>query len=235
MKSKVIITMDGTCGSGKSTLARRLAARLGFVYLDTGAMYRALTWKALRSPAEMNDRKALIELARGTEIELRRGGRGVRVFVDGQEVTEVIRTPEVTNAVKFLADIPEVRREMVEQQRVLGETGNAVIEGRDTGTVVFPGADYKFYVDAPLLVRTARRFRDFQEKKSTLSRDEVLSDLVDRDRADKSREVGALRVAEGGIIIDTGETDDPEINLSKILAHLPASLRRAGEGESPGF
>ncbi len=231
MKSKVIITMDGTCGSGKSTLARRLAERLGFVYLDTGAMYRALTWKALRSPVEMNDRKALIELARGTEIELRRGGRGTRVFVDGREVTEVIRTPEVTNAVKFLADIPEVRREMVEQQRALGKAGNVVIEGRDTGTVVFPGADYKFYVDAPLSVRTDRRFRDFQEKKSALTRDEVLSDLVDRDRADRSREVGGLRLAEGGIIIDTGDTDDPEINLSKILSCLPDSIRHSGAGQ----
>ena len=166
MKSdkKIIITMDGTCGSGKSTLARLLAERLNFVYLDTGAMYRALTWKALRSPVEMDDRRALIELARNTGIELRRGGRGTRVFVDGREVTEVIRTPEITNAVKFLADIPEVRQEMVLQQRVLGAAGGVVVEGRDTGTVVFPGADYKFYVDAPLEVRTGRRFRDFQEK-----------------------------------------------------------------------
>jgi len=229
--AKVIITMDGTCGSGKSTLARRLADRLGFVYLDTGAMYRALTWKALRSPVDLNDRPALIELAKSTGIDLRRGGGGTRVFVDGQEVTEVIRTPEVTNAVRYLADIPEVREEMVARQRALGESGEVVVEGRDTGTVVFPGADYKFYVDAPLEVRTSRRFRDFQKKKSAITREEVRSDLVDRDRADRTRPVGALRVAEGGIIIDTGDTDDPEVNLARIIAHLPAPVRPSGEEE----
>ena len=216
--------MDGTCGSGKSTLARLLADRLNFVYLDTGAMYRALTWKALRSPVGLDDREALTELARNTEINLRRGEPGTRVFVDGREVTEVIRTPEVTNAVKFLADIPEVRREMVLQQRALGAAGGVVAEGRDTGTVVLPGADYKFYVDAPLEVRTTRRSRDFQEKETAITREEVLSDLMARDRADKSRKVGGLRVAEGGIIIDTGDTDDPEVNLSKILACLPDSI-----------
>jgi len=116
-EKNLVITMDGTCGSGKSTIAKRLAERLGVVYLDTGAMYRALTWKALRSGGDLADRDQLVALAQNTEIRLRRGEEGTRVFVDGQEVTEVIRTPEITNAVRFLADIPAVRERLVEEQR----------------------------------------------------------------------------------------------------------------------
>jgi len=220
LTKKMVITMDGTCGSGKSTIAKRLAERLGVMYLDTGAMYRAVTWKALRSGCGLNDRRALVSLARGTEIRLRRGEEGTRVFVDGGEVTRVIRTPEVTNAVKFLADIPEVREVLVAQQRQMAETGSVVAEGRDTGTVVFPEADYKFFIDAPLEVRTGRRYREFLAKGIAVTLEEVRRDLIARDRADASREVGALKVAEGGIVIDTGETDDIEANLDKILGKI---------------
>lgn len=217
---KVVITMDGTCGSGKSTIARILARRLGFVYLDTGAMYRALTWKALRSKADLNSPEELIRLAGKSRIDLKSGDDGLRVFIDGQEVTDVIRTPEVTNAVKFVADIPGVRKEMVVQQRKIASAGSVVAEGRDTGTVVFPEADYKFFVDAPLEVRTARRFRDFQDKGLSPDREEVRRDLARRDHADRTRPVGALRPAEDGIIIDTGDTDDVEQNLRKIISRL---------------
>jgi len=212
--------MDGTCGSGKSTIAKRLAERLGFIFLDTGAMYRAITWKALRSPVELDDTEGLIRLARKTEIRLRKGEEGTRVFVDGQEITRVIRTPEVTNAVKFLADIPEVREVLVEQQRQIASARSVVAEGRDTGTVVFPDADYKFYVDASIEVRTDRRFKEFIEKGMEMSSEEVRKDLEKRDHADKSRPVGALRLAEGGIVIDTGETEDVQMNLEKIMAYI---------------
>ncbi len=183
-------------------------------------MYRAVTWKALRSPVDLSDREGLIELAGKTEIRLRRGEDGTKVFADGQEVTEVIRTPEVTNAVKFLADIPEVRRHLVAEQRRIAASRSVVAEGRDTGTVVFPGADYKFFVDAPLEVRTERRFREFEKKGLKVSRAEVQADLEKRDHADRSRPVGALRLAEDGIIIDTGDTEDIETNLEKILAQI---------------
>ncbi len=216
----ITITMDGTCGSGKSTIAKRLAERLGVIYLDTGAMYRAITWKALRSPIELDDTEGLIRLARETEIRLKKGEEGTRVFVDGQEVTRVIRTPEVTNAVKFLADIPEVREVLIEEQREIAASRSVVAEGRDTGTVVFPDADYKFYVDASLEVRTERRFKEFIEKGMETTREEVQADLEQRDHADKTRPVGALRLAEGGIVIDTGETDDIEANLNRILDYI---------------
>ncbi|MEA1927660.1 MAG: (d)CMP kinase [Candidatus Auribacterota bacterium] len=216
----ITITMDGTCGSGKSTIAKRLAERLGVIFLDTGAMYRAITWKALRSPVELDDTEGLIRLARETEIRLKKGDEGTRVFVDGQEVTRVIRTPEVTNAVKFLADIPEVREVLVEQQREIAAARSVVAEGRDTGTVVFPDADYKFYVDASLEVRTERRFKEFIEKGMETPREEVKKDLEKRDHADRTRPVGALRLAEGGIVIDTGETDDIEANLNRILEYI---------------
>lgn len=219
-EKNLVITMDGTCGSGKSTIAKRLAERLGFIYLDTGAMYRALTWKALRSPVELSDREGLIALAEKTEIRLKRGEEGTEVFADGQEVTEVIRTPEITNAVKFLADIPEVRRCLVAAQRQIAASRSVVAEGRDTGTVVFPDADYKFFVDAPIEVRTDRRFREFQKKGVDTTRDEVRADLEKRDHADRTRAVGGLRLAPGGIVIDTGDTDDIEANLDKILARM---------------
>jgi CMP/dCMP kinase len=219
-EKNLTITMDGTCGSGKSTIAKRLAERLGFIFLDTGAMYRAITWKALRSPIELDDTDGLIRLARETEIRLNKGDEGTRVFVDGQEVTRVIRTPEVTNAVKFLADIPEVREVLVEQQREIAAARSVVAEGRDTGTVVFPDADYKFYVDASLEVRTDRRFKEFIEKGMETTREEVKADLEKRDHADKTRPVGALRLAEGGIVIDTGVTNDIEVNLNRILDYI---------------
>ncbi|MDP8236331.1 MAG: (d)CMP kinase [Candidatus Erginobacter occultus] len=218
--TNLVITMDGTCGSGKSTIAKRLAERLGFIYLDTGAMYRAVTWKALRSPVDLSDREGLIELAGKTEIRLRRGEEGTKVFADGQEVTEVIRTPEVTNAVKFLADLPEVRRHLVAEQRRIAASRSVVAEGRDTGTVVFPQADYKFFVDAPLEVRTERRFREFEKKGVKISQGEVRDDLEKRDHADRSRPVGALRLAPDGIVIDTGDTEDIETNLNKIISYI---------------
>lgn len=220
LEKKIIITMDGTCGSGKSTIARCLADRLGLIYLDTGAMYRALTWKALRRRLDLSNRKNLVDLAKNTEIKLRRVEEGTRVFVDGQEVTRVIRTPEITNAVKFVADIPAVRTEMVSQQRKIAASGGVVAEGRDTGTVVFPRADYKFFVDASREVRTGRRYKEFLEKGVEITRAEVKNDLIERDRADKSRSVGGLKVAEDGIVIDTGDTEDIEKNLHKILAHI---------------
>lgn len=217
---KVVITMDGTCGSGKSTIAQHLADRLGFIYLDTGAMYRALTWKALRLGLDLSDQKALVDLAENTEIKLERGRLGIRIFIEGREVTDEIRTPEVTNAVKFLADIPQVRAQVVPRQRKVAELGSVVTEGRDTGSVVFPDADYKFYIDASVEVRTKRRYKDFLEKGIEITRDEVRADLIKRDKDDKSREVGGLRIAEGGIVIDTGDTDDVEENLNKIIAHI---------------
>jgi len=219
-QTRIVVTMDGTCGSGKSTLAKRLAERLGVVYLDTGAMYRALTWKALRSGTDLNDAPALEDLARETEIRLERAEEGTRVFVNGQEVTEVIRTPEVTNAVKYLADLPGVRSVLVEQQRAIAASRSVVAEGRDTGTIVFPAADHKFFVDAPLEVRAERRYREFTQKGVNTSLEEVRRDLEARDQADYSRPVGALRRAPDGIEVDTGETDDIETNLARIMDRM---------------
>ena len=221
MKGKpIVIAIDGTSASGKSTNAKRVAAALGYTYVDTGAMYRAITWKALRSPVELSDLEGLIALAGKTEIRLQRGELGTEVFVDGQEVTEVIRTPEITNAVKFLADIPEVRQYLVTEQRRIAASRSVVAEGRDTGTVVFPEADYKFFIDASLDVRTERRFLEFEKKGLEISRQEVRTDLEKRDHADRSRPVGALRRAPDGIVVDTGETDDIEANLNKILGYI---------------
>lgn len=220
MDGKIVVTMDGTCGSGKSTIAKRLAEELGVIYLDTGAMYRALTWKALATRTDLADAEGLVALARSTRIRLERGEKGTRVFVDDAEATEAIRTPEVTNAVKYLADLPGVRAILVEQQRRIAASRSVVAEGRDTGTVVFPDADYKFFVDAPLEVRTDRRYREFVAKGIPVDREKVRRDLEIRDRADYSRPVGALKLAEDGIAVDTGGTDDIEENLKLILSRI---------------
>ncbi|HPM42474.1 MAG TPA: (d)CMP kinase, partial [Candidatus Omnitrophota bacterium] len=155
----LVIAIDGPAGSGKSTVSKRIAKALGILYIDTGAMYRALTLKAMRHHLDMNDAERLSELARSTEIELEEKSGELKVYLDGEEVSGLIRTPELTNNVKFIARVPGVRHEMVRLQRMAGELKSAVLEGRDIGTVVFPDADFKFYLDASVEERANRRFK----------------------------------------------------------------------------
>ncbi|MBI5124009.1 MAG: (d)CMP kinase, partial [Candidatus Omnitrophica bacterium] len=143
----MVIAIDGPAGSGKSTISKIIAKKKGLLYLDTGAMYRALTLKAIRENLNLEDEKALISLAKSTKIELEDAG-GLHVFLDGKDVSAEIRAPEVTAKVKYIARVPGVRHEMVTLQRSIGAKAGAVLEGRDIGTIVFPDADYKFYLDA---------------------------------------------------------------------------------------
>src|SRR5579862_8462776 len=163
---KLIIAIDGPVGSGKSTLARRVAEMLGYVYVDTGAMYRALALKALRhklSSAEP-DAHALVDLAQDTRIDLRAEEAGQRVFLDGEDVTLEIRTPEVSQAASKIAVNPGVRQVLVAEQRRAGQLGGVVMEGRDIGTIVFPDADLKIYLTASPDVRAERRWREHQQR-----------------------------------------------------------------------
>ena len=198
-----VIAIDGPAGSGKSTVARLVAQRLGFLYIDTGAMYRALTLKALRIKADLNDETGLGALAGSTDIELRQEGGSLKVFLDGEDVTSGIRTPEITNNVKYIARAKPVREHMVKFQRRLGEQGGTVMEGRDIATVVLPDADRKFYIDAAFEVRAQRRYKELKESGSEVSEEDVRKDLKTRDDSDFNRPIGPLKKASDAIIVDT--------------------------------
>lgn len=200
---KIVIAIDGPAGSGKSTVSKLIARRLGLLYIDTGAMYRALTLKAMRIGADLEDEGGLVELARSTDVDLRHEGGNDAVMLDGEDVSGLIRTAELTSKVKYIARVPGVRSEMVRMQRHMGEKSGAVMEGRDITTVVFPDADYKFYLDADPEVRALRRFKELKESGSPVTLKEINNDVIARDESDMKRSVGALKVADDAIVIDT--------------------------------
>ncbi len=206
-REKQIVAIDGPAGSGKSTVARMAAEKLGFLYLDTGAMYRAATWKAMRSGADFEDAGALAASAAGTDIRFEDG----RVFVDGEDVTEEIRTPEVTGNVYRLADVQGVRDAMVLLQRKLGAEGGIVAEGRDIGTIVFPGAEIKIYLDASVSERALRRWRELEKKGLDVPLREVERDIRERDSRDRNRKIAPLKVAEGAVVLDTTDMTVEEV------------------------
>jgi cytidylate kinase len=200
----LVIAIDGPAGAGKSTVAREVAKKLNFTYLDTGAMYRALTLKALRNNLDLEDRNKLIDMAKNTRIDIiSTEDCSIRVFLDEQDVTKEIRSPQITQNVSYLAKIPELRAIMVELQRKFGENNNIVVEGRDITTVVFPNAFKKFYLDADFNERIRRRIKDFEDLNQDISNEEVRSDLLARDKADMTRKVGPLRRADDAIYIDS--------------------------------
>ncbi len=211
--SKITIAIDGPAGSGKSTIAKMVAERLDFTYLDTGAMYRAITYLALQKGI-VDDENAVNELVDGLEVTLNFEDGLTHVFVDGDEVTEHIRTPEVNSKVSEIAAMPFVRKELVRMQQAMGKVGNVVAEGRDITTVVFPDADLKIYLDATVDVRAERRYKEYLEKGVAITLDEVKENIRKRDRIDSGREASPLRVAENAIRVDTSNlTVDEEFEI----------------------
>ena len=177
----MVITVDGPAAAGKSTVAQLLARRLGFRYLDTGAMYRAATWKALRAGVEMDDPRQVAGVAERARIELVPGGDGLRVICDGEDVTQAIRTAEVTESIYHVADEPAARSPLIMQQRLLGRRFDLVAEGRDQGTEVFPEAEVKFYLDASLEVRARRRLLEMAMADCPPTPQEVKQQVARRD------------------------------------------------------
>ena len=211
-KKHLIIAIDGPAGSGKSTTSKYLAAKLGIPYIDSGAMYRATTWKIMQKRIRLTDIRRMTAVAKGIHIHF----KGKRVFADGRNVTKAIRTPELTKNVVYIAREPRIRREMVKKQRALGKKEGAVMEGRDIGTVVFPRADYKFYFDASIAVRTLRRWRDLKKAGKAMPLAQVKKEILFRDRTDKKRKAGALKLARGARVIDTTGLTIPQ-TADKIL------------------
>lgn len=212
----LVIAIDGPAGSGKSTVARKIAAGLKLLYIDTGAMYRALTLKAMREKIDLENEGSLTKLARSTNIDLDDSGAGLKVFLDGEDVAALIRTPELTANVKYIARVAAVRSEMVRLQRSIGEAQGAVLEGRDIGTVVFPDADHKFYLDADVEERALRRFKELKELAQGVALEEIRKDVVIRDKSDMTRAVGALKKADDAVLVDTTDLSVDEV-VDKIL------------------
>jgi cytidylate kinase len=203
------IAIDGPAGSGKSTVARRVAAMLEYLYLDSGAMYRAVALKALERGIPLGNDAALEALARDTRLELtaptaeqEAAGLKNRVFLDGREVTEEIRTREVAQAASRLATIAGVRKVLVAEQQRAGQGGGVVMEGRDIGTVVFPEAELKIFLEASPEVRAQRRWKEHQEKGESLTLLEVLQEVRERDKRDRERKVSPLVKAKDAVLVD---------------------------------
>ncbi|MBU0881629.1 MAG: (d)CMP kinase [Candidatus Omnitrophica bacterium] len=214
-----IVAIDGPAGSGKSTVSKLIAEKLGLVYIDTGSMYRALTLKAMRLKIDLEDGEALTELARSTKIDLLKVSSSLKVLLDGEDVSGLIRTPELTNNVKFIARVSGVRQEMVNLQRVIGGRSSAVLEGRDIGTVVFPEAMFKFYLDADVEERSRRRYKELSAVDQRASLNDIKHDVVNRDESDIKRDVGALKRASDAVFVDTTDLSIEEV-VERLLSYI---------------
>ena len=221
------IAIDGPAASGKSTIGGLLAQRLGYLYLDTGAMYRAVTWVALERRVNIDDEEAVTALARDIEITLTRptvdNGRQYTVLVDGNDVTWEIRRPEVDKGVSSVSAYPGVRQVLTEQQRRIGQRGRVVMIGRDIGTVVMPDADLKIYLDASSEERARRRYLELLERGDEADYEEILLAMKRRDRIDSHRTVAPLKAADDAVKVDTDN-----LSVEKVLQIVGEVVHQAG-------
>lgn len=216
----MIITIDGPAGAGKSSVAKLLASRMGFRFLDTGAMYRAVTWAAMEQGVDIHDADAIAKIAAAIQIEFDQD----RVWVNGQDVTQAIRESDVTQNVSEIADNPEVREHLVMLQREIAAGGNYVCEGRDQGTVVFPNADCKIYLTASSSERAQRRYDQLTSAGRVASFEQILRNQEDRDRRDKIRPVGRLvKAADASEIISDSFTMEQIVDQIEEIARTKSS------------
>jgi len=216
----MIIAIDGPAGAGKSTIAKLIAQKMGFFYIDTGAMYRALTLKALNENVDIADTQQIIALTHDSSIDLINNPDGtLKVMLDGNDVSKEIREPRITRHVSDIAKIREVREVMLKLQRSLGKRGNSVLDGRDIGTVVFPEAEKKFYLDAHFSERVNRRHKELNEAGKDIAWDSVQSDLSNRDTIDSTREIAPLKKAADAIYVDTTDLNIQQV-VEKVLSYI---------------
>ena len=231
MQRRLIIAIDGPAGSGKSSTAKALAKQIEIPYIDTGAMYRALTFKAMEAGVSFEDIPSLVKLSKQVDIRFEGADPSMqKVFLDGKDVTEAIRQPELTKNVFHVAQEPLIRREMVKKQQALGRTTGGVMEGRDIGTMVFPDADFKFYFEANSEIRAKRRYRELLQAGKKASIEIVAEDMKRRDDTDTSRKEGPLRKAKDAHVIDTSsltidETIDKILKVVNLKSFKSGSLR----------
>ncbi len=220
----MIIAIDGPSGAGKSTLAKRLAKELEFVYLDTGAMYRALALKVLRQGIDLADDARLAELIGSTGIDLNENCGKMEVLLDGADVAAEIRTPEVSQMASKVSALRAVRARMLELQRAIGRRGNVVAEGRDIGTVIFPEAEVKIFLEASVSERARRRYDELIASGRAVDLVETLREIEERDKRDSERDVAPLRKAEDALMIDSSRVTADEV-AALVLAHVQNKLR----------
>ncbi len=221
VKPPSIIAIDGPAASGKSTLGLRLAHALGYLFFDTGVMYRAVTWLALNRSLDLRDEEAVTALAENTPIDVapasQADGRACDVIVDGKDITWETRLPEVEANVSFVSAYRGVRSALSQQQRRIGQRGNIVMVGRDIGTVVLPDADLKVYLDASAQQRSRRRYDEILARGRNANYDEILSKVLERDHIDSTRDVAPLKAADDAVIIDSDALSADEV-FEKVLA-----------------
>jgi CMP/dCMP kinase len=223
---KLIIAIDGPVGSGKSTLARRVAALMGYVYIDTGAMYRAVALKALRRRVPLDAADELAALAGETRIDLRAEDGTQRVFLDDEDVTAAIRTPEVSQGASKVAVVPGLRHVLVAEQRRAGAQGGVVMEGRDIGSVVFPDAELKIFLTASPEIRAQRRWREHQQKGDAIDLPRTLEEIHERDRRDAGRASSPLIRAKDAVVVDSTAMDPEEV--ARLVVLLAQNQTAAG-------
>jgi cytidylate kinase len=217
----LIIAIDGPSGAGKSTLAKRLARELGFIYLDTGAMYRALALKVLRRGIDLADDDALNAIVDATDIDLRETKGKLEVLLDGNDVASDIRTPEVSQMASKVSALKKVRGRMLELQRALGRRGSIVAEGRDIGTVIFPEAEVKIFLDASVPERARRRYEELRAAGRYVDFQETMREMEERDKRDSERDLAPLRQAEDALLIDSSS-----VNAEEVAAMVLNEVRR---------
>lgn len=230
----MIIAIDGPAGAGKSSVAKEFAKRSGYIYIDTGAMYRALTWKALENNVDIKNQYEMQDLLNKSNIDLIHSSEEqiLKVFIDNIDVTTQIREPKVSNNVSFVAEHGTVREIMVNKQREIGHNSKSgvVMDGRDIGTVVFPDADVKIFFTASVEERARRRFKEQMEKGITTDMDELIKEIAQRDKIDMNRSVAPLKPAEDSIIIDTTELSYEQV-LEK-LTDITSKILKIKEKEN---
>ena len=202
-KRAIKIAIDGPAASGKSTTAREVAKRLGYIYIDSGAMYRAVTLRAIELTIPTTELEKIANIAGAISIQFKPNPSGTSILMDGKDISDSIRTPEVNSQINPVAANPEVRKILVGKQQDLGKEGGIVMDGRDIGTVVFPDAELKVYMQAGAEERARRRLMEFESRKITITFEEVLREIQIRDHADASRAHGPLKIAADAVIIDT--------------------------------
>ncbi len=225
----MIIAIDGPSGAGKSTLGRMLARALNLLYIDTGSMYRAVALAVMESSVNADDDLAVGSLAARVDIDLAGDPDALKVTLEGRDVTDEIRTEDVTEMSSIISTIPQVRRAMVKRQRELGRRG-AVMNGRDIGTVVFPDADIKFFLTAMPQERAERRFNEERAQDPNANFEETFADMTERDRRDETRADSPLKVADDAIVVDsTG------LSIDEVFAKMMASVQEKSGGMPPSL